>query len=218
MRVSVTVLENFRRYMAGLCWCPEVCTCEANLIDSIKGKFVPLPRMEAGTRFHRAIETRDFSGFDPQSVVDSLLLADFGRVAEPLANHRGIHEGKFTANIAGALVVGKFDYLNRGVAYDWKTTEKSSGGDYTDSLQWRLTLAALPEITLFRYETFQLKGEPGEPVAVKYLPPGQEFARYPGLMTDCEQWVLQFQGFVSLRGLGAFVADKQSNEMPEFAA
>jgi len=218
MRVSVTTLENFRRYMAGLCWCAEECTCEASLIASIRGEFRPLPRMEAGSRFHKAIETCDYTGFDGQSVVDALLLADYGRVAEPLAEHRGIHEGKFTASIAGVLVVGKFDYLNRGVAYDWKTTDKSAGGDYTDSLQWRMTLAALPEVTLFRYETFQLKAEEGKPTAVKYLPPGQEFARYPALMQDCEQWVYQFRGYIAARGLSAFVADKESNEAPEFAA
>lgn len=226
MRVSVTVLENFRRYMAGLCWCAEACTCEANLIASIRGEFKPLPRMEAGTRFHKAIETADFSGFDGQSVVDALLLADYGRVASPLAEHRGIHEGKFTASIAGVLVVGKFDYLTGGVVYDWKTTDKSSGGDYTDSLQWRLTLAALPEITRFRYETFQLKadtydqrdGSIIELTAVKYLPPGQEFVRYPALLSDCEQWIYQFRGYIAHRGLTSFVADKMSDELPEVAA
>lgn len=230
MRVSVTVLENFRRYMAGLCWCHEECHCEADLIASIRGVFVPNARMEAGSRFHKAIETADFSGFDGQSVVDALLLADMGRVAKPLSEHRGIHEGKFTASIAGVLVVGKFDYLNAGVVYDWKTTDKSSGGDYTDSLQWRLTLAALPEITRFRYETFQLKaddprasdqgdGSADAPLTlVKYLPPGQEFTRYPGLLRECEAWMMQFLGFVSLRSLGAHVADKPGNEFPEAAA
>lgn len=218
MRVSVTTIENFRRYMAGLCWCPEECTCEQNLMASIRGEFVPLPRMEAGTRFHKAMETADFAGFDPQSVVDSLILADYGRVATPLAEHLGIHEGKFTATIAGVLVVGKFDYLNAGVVYDWKSTDKSSGGDYTDSLQWRLTLAALPEISRFRYETFQLKAEPGELTAVKYLPPGQEFVRYPALISDCERWLSHFQSYISLRGLDAYVADKASDEFPEVAA
>ena len=185
---------------------------------SIRGEFKPLPRMAAGSRFHKAIETAAFSGVDGQPVVDALLLADYGRVATPLAEHRGIHEGKFTACIAGVLVVGKFDYLTAGVVYDWKTTEKSAGGDYTDSLQWRMTLAALPEITRFRYETFQLKAEEGEPTAVKYLPPGQEFARYPALLSDCEQWIYQFRGYIAHRGLTAFVADKPSNELPEAAA
>lgn len=217
MRVSVTVLENFRRYMAGLCWCADACTCEANLIASIRGVFVPSARMEAGSRFHKAIETADFRGFDSQLVIAALLQADYGRVAEPLAERRGVHEGKFTTLIDGVRIVGKFDYLNAGVVYDWKTTDGYSGGDYTDSLQWRLTLAALPEISRFRYESFRLD-DSGETVAVKYLPPGQEFARYPDLMRECESWVRHFQGFVSLRGLSAAVADKDSNEYPEMVA
>lgn len=230
MRVSVTVLENFRRYCAGLCWCKDECTCEENLIASIRGEFVASPRMEAGSRWHKAIETSDFSGFDGESVVDALLQADYGRVAPALAAHRGIHEGKFTASIEGVLVVGKFDYLLPGVIYDWKATGGYSAGDYTDSLQWRMTLAALPEVTRFRYESFRLVEEPLEEsphedtptgasvTVVKYLPPGQEFCRYPALMSDCEAWVRHFAGYVSMRGLEFAVADRASNELPEFAA
>lgn len=216
MRVSVTVIESFRKYMAGECWCREDCHCEADLLASIRGEFVPSPRMEAGSRFHKAMETGRWEGFDGQSVVDALILADYGRLSVPFSQHRGIHEGKFTANIAGVLVVGKFDYLLLPVAYDWKTTE-GQGGDYTNSLQWRLTLAALPEVNKFRYETFQLNSE-GPQTKVKYLPPGQEFTRYPALMADCEAWVRQFEGFISLRGLQRFVIDKPSNEFPEVAA
>lgn len=218
MRVSVTTIEGFRRYMAGLCSCADDCHCEADLLASIRGEFKPTPRMEAGTRFHKAIETSDFAGFDGPSVVDALIQADYGRVAMPLSEHRGIHEGKFSIALAGVLVVGKFDYLTGGVVYDWKTTEKSSGGDYTDSLQWRFTLAALPEMTRFRYETFQLKAEDGAPTAVKYLPPGQEFSRYPALLSDCEQWAYQIRGYVAHRGLERFVADRDGNEFPEVAA
>lgn len=201
--------------MAGLCYCKAGCVCEQNLIDSIKGVFVPRPTMEIGSKFHKAIETGSPEGFDGKSFVDALKLMDGGRLAKALANHRGVHEGKFAAVIAGVTVVGKYDYLTAGVVRDWKATQGYSAGDYTDSLQWRMTLAALPEVTFFRYESFRVwEDEPGEPYSVKYLSPGQEFTRYPNLMADCEGWVRSFCGFVSLRSLGSFVEDRASNECP----
>lgn len=230
MRVSITTLEAFRRYMSGVCWCPDFCRCQDDLVASIRREFKPSARMEAGSRFHEAIETYDFTGFDRQSVVDSLILADYGRIAQPLADHLGIREGKFTSSMLGVLVVGKFDYLHHGTVYDWKTTEGSGGADYFDSLQWRLTLAALPEITRFRYETFQLKtveprsvdqgdGHSDPPVTVvRYLPPGQEFVRYPLMRADCEEWVRRFVDFIKLRGLDEFVTDRPSTEFPEVSA
>lgn len=216
MRVSCTILESFRRYQAGLCWCKEDCTCLEELTASIRGEFVPTPRMEAGSLFHKAVETMDpglaFYGAD---FVGALRDCDEGRAARAIVERRGIHEAKWTVRFGDVLVVGKADLIAPPVAYDWKATANYSGSDYTDSLQWRFTLAALPELSHFRYETFRVWRDGDGPYSVKYLSPGQEFARYPELMADCGAWVNQFEGFIALRGLSAYVEDRPSNEFPE---
>jgi len=211
MRVSVTTLESFRRYKTpGLCFCLAVCDCEARLIQRIKGVFVPTPKMEAGILFHLAMETGDRSRFNDSYMAALIMSARVGRAPDS----PGSHEAKFWWDDCDVRVVGKWDYLSGGVVYDWKTTDKYTAGSYEDSLQWRLTLTALPEVTWFRYDSFRVWQPAGDGLySVKYLD-RQEFSRYPLLEDDCRRWVREFKDYVSLRGLEEWVADRASNEAP----
>lgn len=215
MRVSVTTLEQFRYFMEEPCWCKGACKCEEKLIASIRGKYEPDERMNRGSKFHAALETGRGEGFDGESLLDALLEVDGGRLAEDMAARRGVREAKFTHAFGPVLISGKYDYQVRTAASDWKTTDGYAANDFERSLQWRLTLACLPELTHFRYESFRVWLEDGETLLrVKYLPPGQEFTRYVGLEADCLEWIDRFVAYVNDKGLQEHVASRVSTECP----
>lgn len=228
MRASVTLVEAFRRYIQEPCFCQGSCMCEAEIVASIKRELEPNARMQRGSILHKAIETMRATGVDGVQLFEALKACDGGRVAEALASGRAVHEGKFTKAYGDVLVVGKYDLLALPVAYDWKGREDAQMADYSKSMQWRLTLDALPDVDFFRYEAFQIWHlEPKKPTKKKpvpdpvspllqlqYLPPGQEFTRYAGLHEDCAEWVDGLVAFAKRRGLESHLEDRQSNEAP----
>jgi hypothetical protein len=222
MRTAVTTLESYRLYSSNICYCKrdEECKCLEKLEASIKGEFKPTPKMEAGTKFHAAIETRDLTGFDVRSFTEALaqVQARDGNALQQMWAGQGVHEAKFTKLYGDVLVVGKWDFQVGLVATDWKSTDKEAR-DYSESLQWRFTLDALPELKWFRYESFKLKPKPKEEdiFLVEYLG-GQEYSRYPRLAAECAEWVQKYREFLKIRGLEEFQADRDSDECPELVA
>lgn len=207
MRLSVTLIESVRQYAEEVCGFTGVpYVTEEKLIKQIRGEFEPSPAMDLGREFHKAMETGKPGRFQPEA---------FG-----ILRPRGTFEGKFTKRDDDVLVVGKWDHQQGNRATDFKTlmvTEKNQSPqpkDYTDSMQWRLTLWANPELVYFEYLNYRLDPRT-TPIAVKFIAPGQEFTRYTDLERDCLFWIDYTKAFIRAKGLESFVADRDGDEFPE---
>ena len=134
MRVSATLLEGYRLYTS-TDW-----KTEADLIDSIKGIFVPTPAMDLGTAFHAVLETpercRVAGGYRSGAYAfdDATMAPLFA-----LIDRRGVFEVKHTIELDGHTLVAKADQLCGATIQEFKTTLSTFDAEkYTASYQWRV--------------------------------------------------------------------------------
>lgn len=191
MRISTTTLESFRLFRRGR-------IDEANLIATIKGEFVPTPRVILGTAYDRILEDPDrYRVPDGYAYEQHRFEADVVDPALETIDRRGLFQVKATKQYGEHVVVAKADYALGARLKEFKTRIGSYHFDrYAESYQWRfeLDLFSAEEIT---YVVFLLGQDPISLKAIEELP----LYPYQQLSADCHELVDRFAAFVRRRGL-----------------
>jgi len=176
---SVSNLEAYRRYCAGLC----------SYDDLIKGIVhrTPNQKMIAGTELHKHIE----NGYVPQKFQTpcglTVIMPD-----KEISLYAGNPEisGEWVSR-EGYCVRGRADAVDFETVYDHKLT--SSGG-YRDSFQWRLYLMIF-NARLFIYNIFQCGDISNNQLFVRDFTT-EEYTRYSGMDDECNDLVSDYMKFI----------------------
>lgn len=160
-RISVTMLEKFRRVMAGA----SGFDTEESLIECITGKFTGNPKTHFGGAYHQILEG-DFQKISPTKVkagsyvftaAQAKAALDY-RKKHPGITHemsiRKIYDSKYfpiqiTGRVDAAEGLAIRDTKTKFGHIDWQ--------DYIDSCQWKTYLSVL-EADVFFYDLFLVKG------------------------------------------------------------
>ena len=145
--VSVTHLEQFRRYMAPVYESDN----EKNLIASIQGKFKQTPEMKIGSAWHNLIDdpanTTQMMGMGKWWVISEGVAIPLEE-AEKVEKYKKAHPAlvseipigkEYTTAYGPVAVSGRVDGLNGAVIHDSKVRfrELLIDEEYTDSSQWK---------------------------------------------------------------------------------
>lgn len=208
-KISVTVLEKFRRYMTEA---SQYDTEEA-LIESIKGVFLGNDKTKTGGAFHKLIEG-DYRNEGSFCIADDI--AFLPDQAEPAFEFKQkhplmVHEiSVFKDYIVGPhsiRVTGRVDGLDGINIHDSKTKFRSiKYQEYLDSYQWRYYLDIL-ELDNFYYQLFEVIGFESLCGSVPHKLPGVLFIpheplqclRYKGMETDCLNLIIEFMTYIDNR-------------------
>lgn len=191
MRISTTTIESFRLFRRGR-------IDEANLIATIKGEFIPTPRVILGQAYDRILEDPDRYRVPDGYACDAHRFeADVVDPALATIDRRGLFQVKATKQYGEDVVVAKADYILGAELEEFKTRIGGYHFDrYAESCQWRfeLDLFAGEAIT---YKVFLL-GQ--DPIALKAI---EQLRLYPyqQLTAECHELVDRFAAFVRRRGL-----------------
>lgn len=217
LRVSVTTLEKFRRYMTEA-------TCydtEAALLETIRGEFVGNDKTRIGGAFHKIIEdgapTPTWINEKPGYLIDDIFLhlhqgdhAAVYRQEHPLMIFEVPINHVYTTSYGDIAVTGRVDSIEGAEVWDPKTRYRSVDfEEYIDSYQWRYYLDAL-NLDAFHYQLFEFKGfdkfNEGPPFIVpedvtvvthEHL----RITRYINLHQDCLSLLEEFLGYVENRNI-----------------
>src|SRR6267142_187006 len=203
MRLSVTLLESFRRFQVGL-------LSEAQLVARVKGMDAPTLRLFLGRAYDAVLQAPDryaVAGgyrvndpefprpffFEEADVAPALALI-------PTHDDPCRFQPKREALIAGQTVVCKADHLVGLHVDEFKTRVGDyDPASYHDSVQWRflLELVAADSVT---YQVFRLADPmdgPPKLLAIETLP----LYRYRALHDECVAHVEAFTRWAIARGL-----------------
>ena len=207
MRISATLLESYRRWVAmedG----DYADQTEQELLASIRGEFRSTPALRIGRAYHAILEhpqldlsgdyTHDAIRFD-RSAIDPML----DRIA-----HSGVFEVKTTRellipSIGAVTLVAKADHLAGAHLSEVKTTLDQFNPDkYLASAQWRI-MAWLFEPAVITYHVACLRDD-GNRFGLRSI---ESFSVYPysALETDVRSLVRHFCGYVQARGLESYL-------------
>lgn len=222
VRISVTTLEEFRRYKLF-----DYITDE-RMVNRIKGVFESSDRMNYGNDFWSYVEKPEEAFILPTGAVrcpshDSYLpSAIVAKIDEYRASLQSpVFEVPVRAryeftDLPPIIISGRFDVMEGNVIRDGKTTKQFDYTTYEDSLQWRFYLDMLG-LEKFIYDVFEKKGVVDDPngakddegkliqwpadVGLHSFP----FYTYPEIKRDCRYWIAEFMAFVRLKGLTEYL-------------
>jgi hypothetical protein len=210
MRISATTLESYRLWRD-----PEQeWMSEDDLMNTIKGVFVPNHKINIGTAFGRIMEDPDRylvpGGFKCKAGGEWI---GFDRdVMEPclavLGDRSGVFEAKAIHPYGECDVVSKADYLSGAELHEFKTTLSSFDPvKYMDSCQWRFMADAFQPRRIVYY-VFCLHEATNGVIELKSI---ERLPLYPyqGLSADCAALVREFTGYVTARGLDGILRERQ---------
>lgn len=203
LRISTTTLESFRLWSD-----PEQeWMHEADLVDTILGRFTPTPEILIGQAYHCILENPD-KYRSPNGYVANEYFFGAEVVTPMLAkiDRQGTFEVKATKEILGNTIVCKADHISGMRVVEFKTTFNNFDAEkYMNSIQWRIMALAF-EAASVTYEVACFTGrDTVELRAIESLP----VYPYPGLLHDCEDLVRKFVHYVKLRGLDGHLRQKQ---------
>lgn len=182
---------------------------EQELIDTIKGKFVPNDKVKLGLAFGKVLEDPDryrvHAGyhcngyaFDDATMAPALALID----------RQGVFEAKAVKAYGPIDVVSKADHLLGAHLREFKTTTSTfSFEKYADSCQWRFMVDAF-EPAIVTYHVFCLDDHENGVVELRSI---ETFNLYPyaALHQDCCNLLSEFVSYVTAKGLDAVLRDRQ---------
>lgn len=193
MIVRVSNLESFRYWREN-----EDAELEP-LLSRLRGDDAPSPAMEAGTAFHKALETAQ------EGVKDVLLANGYKFLIEcdvTLALPE-IRELRMFKAYGPLTVTGQVDALEGKRIEDHKTTARFDADRYMEGYQWRFYLDLFSANT-FRWNIFELSpanafdhdGYDGKVYSVHGFHTLEQ-VRYPGLHADCAKLAGDYYAFAS---------------------
>jgi len=209
VRISATTLESFRLWSDP----DQEWMSEESLIDTIKGKFSPTPKMLVGQAFGRALEKPDrwrvdggYESFvhDGKGWLGYFFSEEMIRPAMEVFDRRGVFEVKQEKQYLGHTVVTKADQILGTRIHENKTTTSSFDFDkYAQSCQWRF-MADMFGASAVQYNVFCIT-ESGD--TLKSI---EQFTLYPyaDMESDLFQLVSEFVSFVQGRRLEEFLQPK----------
>lgn len=205
MRISATTLESFRLFTQP----DQEWMSEDELIASIKGEFVPTPKVLLGKAFGAVLEDpiecrvqggyRSGDYFFADAVITPAL-AIFDR--------RGVFEAKALKRYGELDVVAKADQLIGARLIENKTTLSTFDAQkYLDSYQWRFMVDIFEPVSV-TYHVFCLSESSAGWIDLRGIETFNVFP-YPALHTDCCDLLQRFTDYVTARGLDAFLRERQ---------
>lgn len=195
MRVSVTTLDAFYRYING----DEYISYE-DIINRILRKDVSSRAMEIGSAFHGALEilpdeTESIERLEKDGITFSFA-DDIEYIIQPK-----IREVKTEYELNGFTIVGVADAIYGDTVIDHKTTSRLDLDRYHDSLQWRFYLQMF-NANRFMYQIFQIEVDKED--ENKYTVNSIDrisFYRYPEMEAENERLITEFSYFVKQIGI-----------------
>lgn len=211
VRVSVTTLEKFRRYMVEA----SPYDTEEALIESIKGIFLGNDKTKTGGAFHKLIEG-DFSSEEHGFMADGIHFttkqakAAFNFKAEHRSMIHEVNVGKVYTlrNGLQVYVSGRVDGMEGVVIRDAKC--KFGNPDfyeYMDSCQWKFYLDMM-NLNVFYYDIFEVQGFnelPLKPEVVFCENQPLRLSRYGNLQKDCTEVINDFFDYIQNRNMWHFL-------------
>lgn len=208
MRVSATQLESFRLWSHP----DNEWFNEQELIDSIRGVFVPNRKINLGSAFGRVLEDPDRYVVPGGFRIVSGDTFEFGHdVMEPclaLIDRRGVFEAKAVKTYGDCEVASRADHILGTELSEFKTTTSSFNFDkYADSYQWRLMADAFVPRSI-TYHVFVLDDATNGVISLKSI---ESFTLFPyvGLHQDCCDLLDRFKSYVMARGLDGVLRARQ---------
>lgn len=206
-RVSVSVLEKFRRFREGL---TQFDTEEA-LLDAITGKFIGNDKTKIGGAFHKIIEKYNREFVTGELYSEGIFFTqDQAQVA---VNYKNEHPKMisevsiFKKYDAGDFIIqvsGRADGVEGICIRDAKTKfSPPSATEYYNSYQWRFYLDMF-QLPVFYYDLFEVTNYSGiyndripGAVIVPYEP--FECLAYDRMAEDVHQLVLDFAQYIRIK-------------------
>ncbi len=215
-RISITVLEKFRRYHAN----QSSFDTEKALLDALAGVFIGTDKTAIGSAYHSQIEKahftpREWNGteyaiFRHKGITDGSH-PDVGCIGlpmaslQPVAEYSDAHYRMFrevpisklyhtripgTGEI-GFFVSGRADGIEGITIRDAKFKFREAGdiSEYMESMQWKITLD-ITEAPLFCFDLFHVQNYQGWPSPVN-LAPDPSKSLHPCIMLNPDVQVIQ---------------------------
>ncbi|MEA5110404.1 hypothetical protein SDC9_37002 [bioreactor metagenome] len=206
-RVSVSVLEKFRRFREGL---TQFDTEEA-LLDAITGKFIGNDKTRIGGAFHKIIEKYNREFVSGELFTDGIYFSQ--EQAQVAVNYKNEHPNMvpevpiFKKYDAGDLIIqvsARADGVEGLCIRDAKTKfSPPSAIEYINSFQWRFYLDMF-QVPVFYYDLFEICNYTGiynnrlpGVVIVPYEP--LECLAYDRLAEDVHQLVRDFAEYIRIK-------------------
>ena len=215
MRISVTTIEQFRRYVAGI-------TSLGDLIEGIKGTFTPTAKMQLGTAAHAIIENPEaykvYENIHGENSLEMMYKCDDiyfpADAIEPcigVMDYSGDFEVKTTKEYSvfgePVTVVAKCDQLIGMMVIENKP--KWSPFDYNgyyDSCQWRFYLDIF-NVHGVRYNVFCMNNTQSRGIELNSI---ETFSMhdYVGLQDDITRLLSDFVYFIKQQNLEQYFQPK----------
>lgn len=214
IRVSVTTLEKFRRYMTEA----SPYDTEESLIESIKGTFKGNDKTKFGEAYHKILEG------DYQHAAARVFAGDFNfayNTARPGIEYRKAHplivpevpmRKTYLTYYFPVQVSGKVDAIEGRLIRDSKLRFSNYHvTDYLDSCQWKF-YCDMFELDSFIYDIFQVRGfdalPPDPPYSIDVQiddPVDIRCERYDNMIPDIMSILNEFLHYVHERNLFGFL-------------
>lgn len=192
-------LEAFRRVV------DTECGKEEELIEQIRGVFVPNWKMEAGSAWHSCLEGRPLSSNHPphagrvRSGAYQFLASDV-RAGQAVCGP-GVWEVPWTRMSGTFCITGTIDHMRGADLQDNKTKfSPTDPKDYEPSLQWRVYLW-LTEGRYLKYNCFEMKDPDDEGFIEMKTVHSFSFWPYEGMAQEIDEWVRRFVDWAESRNL-----------------
>jgi hypothetical protein len=182
MLARVSNLESFRRWRED-----EDSTVEDFLHQLLD--FEPTTAMQAGTAFHKALETARPGEYEQLSAMGHTFLLSEGTLVLP-----EIRELRGFKRYGDLTVTGCVDILDGKRIDDHKSTGRFDPERYLAGYQWRIYLDIF-EADHFRWNVFEVRNTKGLIYEVAD-PQTLEVYRYPELEQDCARLAADFYAFM----------------------
>lgn len=188
MKVSVTTLDTFRKYLT-----TDYVSFD-DLMASILGTVQENRAMQIGIALHNALESAAY--MDTYCLMNNGFTFLFGDIDDYIVQSTA-REIKTTCEIEGITVVGKADTIHGTTIIDHKTTSRFDIDRYFDSVQWRLYLQ-LFNCNKFVYQVFEIEPSDDEEkydvIRIKDVH-RFSFYRYPSMEKENRALVKTFKEF-----------------------
>lgn len=214
MRISTTTLESFRLFMDP----DQEWMSEDDLHSTIRGECVPNHKVLLGLAFGTILETPEPykvpGGYriSPRGSEETFELSDdvMGPALSLINRTETIFEPKAIGQYGGHDVVAKADQMIGGRIIETKSTLSTFDFDkYAASCQWRFMLDIFQAASVTYQVSCLFESEATKVIEPRSL---EVFTFYPyeGLRRDCEDLVLLFEDYVTIKGLRDYLDARQA--------
>lgn len=204
MRISTTTLESFRLFMQ-----PEQeWMTEDELIESIRGQFVPNHKVMLGMAFGQVLESpAKFRASGGYRHGDFFFSADMMQPAFDVIDRRGVFEAKGQKQYGDCTVVAKADHMLGADISEFKSTLSPFDPDkYAQSCQWRF-MADIFEVPKVTYRVFCLSEADGGVLDLRSIETMNLYT-YANLHRDCCALLDEFKSYVIGKGLDGILRER----------